>query len=650
MTENEKRFSPEELLEIANKEQNLKRGKLTIYFGAAPGVGKTYSMLSDAHARKKEGIDVVVGYVETHGRKETEALLEGLEVIKPLVVEYKGIKLLEVDVDEIIKRKSQLVLIDELAHTNAPGLRNLKRYQDVEELLNANIDVYTTVNVQHVESLKDIIYSITNVKINETIPDKFLINADEIKLVDLPPEELLKRLKDGKVYVKDMAEQAAHKFFKPGNLLALRQLALRIVADKVDEKMLDYMKAHAIAGPWITKERILVGVFASPTAEQLVRAAYRLANEIDTEWVALHIETEKNAEFSEQEKNWLNNALELARSLGGLVVWVKGNDVTREMLNYAINHNVTKIVLGKPRKIKVFHRSIFEKILLEAEGIDVYLLDFRMNTNVIPKKLFKNLKSSRKPLNILWGILIIAFGMLSAFLLKDYLSSSDLMFSILGSLILIALFLGPITSIISSIISVIIFDYLFIPPYFSFAVSDFHYFLSFVVYVLITLLISILATRLKNKIDLLKKSELKSNVLYELSNSLITAQNLEEILSIIINHTRRLFPFEMAIFIEKDGKPNLSAETDGFKINSEINGIVLWSFVNKKPVGYSTQTLSNKELLALPMISKEHTFGVVVFDLSSNKHLITSESKTIIETIIHLGTMTIERIRNSPYA
>ncbi len=372
-----KRPTPEAMLELAKKEEAQKvRGRLTIYFGAAPGVGKTYAMLADARLRRQDGRDIVVGYVDTHGRAETEALLEGQEIIPPQLIEYKGMRLREVDLERIIKRKPEIVLVDELAHTNAPGSRHAKRHQDVEELLNAGIDVYTTLNVQHLESLNDIVYQIIGIRVRETVPDTVLQAAEEIKLIDLPPEELLKRLSEGKVYVKGIIGVAVENFFRPGNLLALREIALRLVADSVDKRMLNYMEAHAIAGLWPVHERVLVGVFASPYAEKLVRSGFRLASELHAEWIAFHVETEKNRGFSEQEKQWLNKALDLAKTLGARVVWVKGADEAEEIAIYARNHNVTKIIIGKPRHFGLFP-TIWQRILTKTPNIDIYLLDAR---------------------------------------------------------------------------------------------------------------------------------------------------------------------------------------------------------------------------------------------------------------------------------
>ncbi|MCL5032166.1 MAG: DUF4118 domain-containing protein [Thermotogae bacterium] len=644
MADEELRPSPEELLKIANKEEKSERGKLTIYFGAAPGVGKTYAMLRDAHARKTEGIDVVIGYVETHKRPETEALLDGLEMIPPLIIDYKGIELQEVPIEKIKERKPQLVIIDELAHSNAPGSKNVKRYQDIEEILNYGIDVYTAMNVQHLESLKDVVFQITNVKVHETVPDKFVMEANEIKLVDLPPEELLKRLQDGKVYVKDMAQQAVHKFFRPGNLLALRQLTLRVLADNVDEKMRDYMTAHAIAGPWVTKERVLVGIFASPYAEKLVRATYRLANELGAEWIALHVETEKNKDFSTQENKWLNDALELTRSLDGWVAWVKGNDVTREIINYAKSHNVNKIIIGKPKKTGLFH-AISDRFILEAKGIDIYMIETQIDTTSSerPKYHFK----VHEFLNYLLGVSGVTLATGISLLLKNQLTGFDMMFIFLIPLMLTALYLGIGPSILAIFLSILTYDYLFTHPYFSFEVSDFDHLISFVVYTSIVVVISVLASQSRKRVFLLKESESKSNALYEFSRDLATVESVDNVLSLMVNHIKRLFNCEMAIFLLEREKLSLVAKTENFEINTESSGIASWVLINKKPAGFGTETISNAKVFCLPlMTSKDEAMGVIEFDFMGNKQILTMENIVVLETISHIGIMAIERIKN----
>ena len=637
-----KRPSPEALLEVAHKaEVSQKRGKLTIYFGSAPGVGKTYAMLTDARIGKRDGVDVAVGYVETHGRAETDALLDGLEIIPPLIVKYMGVQLREVDLDKVSARKPKLVLVDELAHTDAPRLRNTKRYQDIEEILNAGIDVYTTMNVQHVESLNDIVFQITNVRVRETVPDTVIEGADEIKLVDLPPEELLKRLHEGKVYVKDMATKAVHKFFRPGNLLALRQLALRAVAGSVDDKMRSYMHAHAIAGPWHTKERVLVGVFASPYAEKLIRAAFRLTNEIDAELIAFYAETERHKTLSDKEKEWLNKALDLAKQLGARMVWMKGSDVTEEMADYARNNNVTKIVIGKPRRFWLL-QSIPRKLLTRTPRIDIYLLDAGVDPKIMPRKRI----TFTGPMNYVIGILAVGVMALVAFLLRSSLQEVNLFFLLLLPVIMSALYLGKGPSIVAAITSILVFDYLFIPPYFTFTVGDVRYFVSFIVYIVVVGVISNLASQLRSKIEMLKQSEVKNIALYGLSRDLVTAHTVEQVLSIMVRHTLQIFPSAMIIFLPEGEKLTVKAKTPDFEVTPQVLGVASWVLINKQSAGRGTSTLPQAKAYYLPMMSGEKVVGVAGFDFKGSEEAMTTERRAVLKTIARLGAMAVDRIRS----
>jgi two-component system, OmpR family, sensor histidine kinase KdpD len=373
------RPDPEELLRrISAGETSEKRGRLTIFFGYAPGVGKTYAMLSDAIQRKTEQkLDVVVGYIELHKRKETEEMVRHFDTIPSLVIDYNGLALSEPNVEAILTRKPNIVLIDELAHTNAGGMKNDKRYKDIEEILDAGINVHTTLNVQHLESLKDILHQITGVKVSENIPDPVFLYANEVKLIDLPIDDLLKRLKDGKVYTKDMAGKAVQKFFRSGNLLALRQIALKQVALRIDKQMVRYIKAHGMEGSWPAPEKVLVGINASSYAGQLVRAAYRLAVELEAEIVALHIETDEDGNFSEDERKWLKNALDVAERLGIRTITVQSNDFSSKISSFAEQNGVTKIVIGKPYSSGSY-RSV-DSILAKTEGIDMYIFAGRGN-------------------------------------------------------------------------------------------------------------------------------------------------------------------------------------------------------------------------------------------------------------------------------
>lgn len=366
------RPDPDELLrKITEEETRENRGKLTIYFGYAPGVGKTYSMLSDARGLWKEGNGIVIGWLQTHGRKETESLAEGMEFISPKTWEYNGIQLKEMDLEAILARKPEIVVVDELAHTNAPGMKNQKRYQDVQEILEAGISVYTTFNVQHLESLSDVIARIAGAIVRETVPDPVFLSSDEVKLIDLPVDELLKRLKEGKVYTKDMAREAVHRFFEPYNLLGLRQLALRQVAIRIDHRMFQYLKDHGVTGPWYASERVLVGLHASPYAVQIIRAAFRLSSEINAELIAVHVVSDQDKQFTEEEKVWLQKAIDVARSLQVRIVSLKGKDISMEIARFANDNNITKIIIGKPLR----HGNVqsIDRLLSLTSGIDLYI-------------------------------------------------------------------------------------------------------------------------------------------------------------------------------------------------------------------------------------------------------------------------------------
>src|SRR5471032_2929249 len=346
-TDQLKRPSPDALLDAASREH---RGRLKIFLGAAPGVGKTYEMLLAARARRAEAIEVVIGIVETHGRKETEALVAGFEIIPRRQIEYKGRTLAEMDIDAVLARRPKLVLVDELAHTNAPGSRHPKRYLDVEELIVAGIDVYTTLNIQHVESLNDVVAQITRIRVRETLPDSVLDNADEIELVDLTPGDLIKRLNEGKVYVPQQAERALKHYFQPGNLTALRELALRRTAQRVDDQMLTYMRAHAIPGPWAAGDRLLVCVSESPTSLALVRHTRRLADRLGAKWTAIYVETTRYHRLTETARDRIAESLRLAEKLGAETLTIPGRRIADDLVAYAQANNVTEIIIGKSRR------------------------------------------------------------------------------------------------------------------------------------------------------------------------------------------------------------------------------------------------------------------------------------------------------------
>jgi two-component system, OmpR family, sensor histidine kinase KdpD len=372
MTDEYQRPNPDELLRmIKSEESSDTRGKLTVYFGYAPGVGKTFSMLTDARIARQEGRDIVLGFVQTHGRKETESLVEGLEAVPVLRVDYKGLVSMELNVKAVLERNPETVIIDELAHTNPPGMEHLKRYQDVQQILDAGINVWTTFNVQHLESLNDIILKITGIRVHETIPDPIFQGSDEVKLIDLPIQDLLKRLKEGKVYTSDMAREAIAKFFGSQNLLGLRQLALRQVAIRIDKQMFKYLKLHGVSGPWYASERVLVGLHASPYAPQILRSAFVLSSELVAELIAVHVESDQDKKFTPEEEKWLKDAIDVANRLQIKIVYLRGNDISVEIAKFAMENSITKIVIGKPLR----HGNVrsIDRLLSLTRGIDVYI-------------------------------------------------------------------------------------------------------------------------------------------------------------------------------------------------------------------------------------------------------------------------------------
>ncbi len=472
------RPDPDELLARLNEEeQQQARGRLKIFLGYVAGVGKTYAMLEAAHQRREEGVDVVVGYVETHGRKETEALVQDLEVIPRQKIEYRGTTLSDMSLDAILARRPQLVFVDELAHTNAPGMRHPKRYQDVEELLDAGINVYTTVNIQHLESLKDVVQQITGVAIRETVPDRIFDEAYEIELVDLPTDELLNRLREGKVYVPDQAERALQKFFRKGNLSALRELALRRAAERVDSQMLSYMRTKSIPGPWPAGDRIMVCVSSHPLGERLIRVGRRLANDLNAEWYVVFVETPGHLQMPAQNRVRIQQNMRLAEELGARVVNITSESVPEAVIDFAHQHNITKIIAGKPfrpRWFEVLRGTVIDQIIRNSGHIDVYVVSEGETAPVKagPGVLSKEISPHRPFRRYLGGLILVLLATLLGLPLRPYLAPTNLAMLYLVTVILAAVFLGRGPSILVSVVGVLAFDFFFTDPRLTFTVYD----------------------------------------------------------------------------------------------------------------------------------------------------------------------------------
>jgi two-component system sensor histidine kinase KdpD len=500
----ERRPSPDLLLaKVKKEEERAHHGKLKIFFGAAPGVGKTYAMLEAAQRRRSEGVDVVVGLAETHGRKETEVLLGGLEILPRQSIEYRGTTLAEFDIDEALKRKPALILVDELAHRNAPDSRHKRRWQDVFELLAAGISVYTTLNVQHLESLNDVVAQITGITVRETVPDSVLDRADEIELVDLPPEELLQRLKEGKVYVPDLAVHARENFFRQGNLLALRELALRRTAQRVDEQMQSYREVKGVRQVWPAAERILVCVGANPGAIRLIRAAKRMAAGLRAEWIAAHVEAPAKVKPSEADLRQLAELMRLAESLGAETATLSGPKASEEVLTYARSRNVTKILVGKPThprwKDQVFG-SMLDEVVRGSGDIDVYVISGDTG-EPMPRQVLKS--ASQKEVRREWYLSMAAVGVCTGIsaLMFPFVAPADLVMVYLLGVVFTASRTGKGPSFLATLLSVVAFDFCFVPPRFTFAVSSPSYLITFGVMFAVAFFIGRLTLKVRDQAD-----------------------------------------------------------------------------------------------------------------------------------------------------
>ena len=551
-----KRPDPDELLaRLKHEEQAEAHGRLKIFLGYVAGVGKTYAMLEAAHQRLTEGIDVVVGFVETHARKETEALISGLPVIPRRTVEYHGTTLTEMDLDAVLARHPALVLVDELAHTNAPESRHPKRYLDVEEVLNAGIDVYTTINVQHLESLNDVVQQITGVVVHETIPDRVLDEATEIELVDLPADELLQRLKDGKVYVPEAAARALDQFFRKGNLTALRELSMRRAAERVDNQMVDYMQTKAIPGPWAAGERILVCLSSHPMGERLIRAGRRLADDLNGEWTVLYVETPGHLRMPHSSRERLEKNLRLAEDLGAKVVSTTDEAVASVVVKYAHAHNITKIIAGKPlrpRWYEVMRNPVIDQILRSSGNIDVYVIteDTPLSQGALPRRALPDELSLHSPISrYALSLLLVALVTLAGFPLRLFLDATNLVMLYLVGVLIAAVYLGRGPSILASIVSVLAFDYFFVNPRFSFSVTDTQYLLTFLGLLVVGLVISNSAAVLRDQVDVLRRREQQTQALNRLSGQLASAVKLEQVLETVIRNVGEMFGRETAILL-----------------------------------------------------------------------------------------------------
>jgi two-component system, OmpR family, sensor histidine kinase KdpD len=639
----EQRPSPETLLKIAQAEEAAEgRGKLKIFLGYAAGVGKTFAMLEAAWQRKLDDRDVVAAYVESHGRFETDSLLAGLEILPKLGIDYKGVKLQELDIDAVLVRKPQIALVDELAHTNAPGSRHEKRWQDVEELLAAGIDVYTTVNIQHFESLNDIVAQITGVKVQETVPDRILDQAVEIRLVDIPPEELLQRLQEGKVYIPEKAALAADKFFKPGNLMALRELSMRRAASRVDDQMRAYMESRSIAGPWPTAEKLLVCISGSPFSEQLIRTTRRLADETKAPWHTVYIETPGGGRHLRENREQIWRYLRLAESLGGEVATLTGTNVAQALIDYAVKNNVTKIVVGKPTKPRwreFMSPPLVDQIIRLSGTIDVYVVSI---VGAEKKPEAGIVKPPPWPGYMKSLVLVMAASAVCE-LVRPFLAPTNLVMIFLLAVVLTAARLGLKPAILTAFLSVLAFDFFFVPPRFTFAVSDTQYLLTFAALFTVGVVISTLVSQTRERAEAIRRREVQTSSLYYLSRDLAATYGIQSILDVIVKNVEESFDARVAILLSAGERLEIKASSRRLELDLNELAVADWTYRNHLPAGRGTGTLVSADLLYLPLQTTAGVLGVLGTMLKEEADYTSPELRRLLDAFVAQATLAIER-------
>ena len=647
MSTESSRPNPDELLaHVQAEEKQNKRGRLKIFLGYAAGVGKTYAMLEAAHQRKAEGVDVVVGYIETHGRVETQALLVDLEVIPRHPVIYRGVQLPEMDIDAVLQRRPQLVLVDELAHTNVPGSRHAKRYQDIEELLTTGIDVYTTLNIQHIESLNDVVTQITGVIVRETVPDSVIDDVTDIELVDLPPDELINRLQEGKVYVPDQAQRAIQKFFRKGNLTALRELTMRRAAERVDDQMRAYMQTRAIQGPWPVSEHLLVCISPGALGERLVRTGRRLADELKAEWIVLFVETPDQAGMSQAQRDKVANILKLAEELGARTLTLPGRSVAETVMEYAHRHNITKVIAGKPLHSPwrdLLRGSVVNQLIRLSKAIDIYVISSEAQPTTT--KYVEAWQPHRPWIRYLWGfMLVLAASGLSA-VITPYISPTNLVVVFLLAVVLAAVYLGRGPAILASILGVLAFDFFFVPPYITLAVSDTEYLLTFLGMLAVSLVISHLMSMVREQAEAALRREIQTVALYELGRDLTITTGLENVAQTVIARIGKTFSRDAAIFLPIGGVLKDYATSPGLVISEDELAVANWTFKHGQVAGRGTDTLPEASMRYQPLKTRRGVVGTLGIQSTAPDQSLNRDQIRTLDTFANQIALAIERAR-----
>jgi two-component system sensor histidine kinase KdpD len=653
-TPTDQRPDPDLLLAKVNRqEQQARRGKLRIYFGSSAGVGKTYAMLVAARKLASEGRTVLVGVVETHGRVETAALLEGLEVLPLKTIEYRGNTLREFDLDAALARRPQLILIDELAHSNVPGTRHPKRWQDVDELLAAGIDVFSTLNVQHLESLNDVVGGITNVRVWETVPDKVFDAADEVVLVDIPADELLARLKAGKVYVAQQAEQAARHFFRKGNLMALRELALRRTADRIEGDVQAYRVDQSIESVWKTATALLTCVGPDAAAERVVRAAARLAGQLNAEWHAIYVETPGLQRLAPAKREKILANLNLAQQLGAITAVIASAQIAESIIAYARKNNLSKLVIGRDpiRRLWPWQRSSGQKLAVLAPDIDLIEIGRAENSDKesaresAPLLRAADLESTErrkaKRLRYLWAAITCVGVTLISTPLAAHFDRSNIVAIFILAVVLVGVRLGRGPAALAAVLNVCAFDFFFVPPRFSFAVSDVQYLLTFCIMLAVGLITGQLTAGLRFQARVASHREERAGSLFEFARDLSGAVQVEQVVKISADSIQRTFRANAALLLPDAGGRLIGISDAGLAV--EI-GTAQWAFDRGQPAGFGTDTLPGSEVLYIPLRAPTKARGVLAVKAHNRRMLRIPEQRQLLDTFAALIAIALERV------
>ncbi|MFO0948011.1 MAG: sensor histidine kinase KdpD [Planctomycetota bacterium] len=648
----DERPDPDELLaRVQAAEAKASRGKLKIFFGAAPGVGKTYAMLEAGRKLAKSGVDVVVGYLEPHTRPDTLALALGLDVLPKREVEYGGRVRTDFSLQLALERHPQLILVDEMAHTNLPDpnvVVHEKRWRDIEELLDAGIDVYTTLNVQHLESVNDVVATVTGVVVRETVPDSIFDKADEVELVDLPPDDLIERLQEGKVYVPGQAQQAVRHFFRKGNLIALRELALRQTAERVNAQMLDYRHEHAVLTTWPTAERLLVCIGPSPFAARLIRATRRMAAALHAPWIAVHVDAALAPSLSQMDRDRLAQNMHLAEQLGGETVTLAGNRFVDEIVRYARDRNVTKIIVGKPqlpRWREILRGSYVYELTRACGDIDIYVISGDVES--APSRLNATPAPS-PPLPwsaYAWSIAVVLLGTGISWFLYPFLSPLNLIMIYLVGVVIVSARLGRGPSILASILSVVAFDFLFIPPFFTFAVDDTEYLLTFVIMLFTGLVISTLTDRVRRQAEFAYQRARRTSALYGMSRELASMSTLGEMISAAVRHVGDAFSAEVTLHLpDPQGRLHLWGAGEKQSVAPHDLGVVQWVYEHGERAGLGTDTLPGARTLYLPIQAVNRRIGVIGIQPAQAGRRLDTDQLRFLEAFADQLAIAIERV------